>query len=219
MDGMLEFRFGIFNAWLLSVPLFLSIIHIFAVSVEAGKKVSDHRWLRKKDRKWEALSHVMYFLFLLLSIITPLAIGSIVCWIGLVLFAIAFSLLVAANAAFAYTPIDAPVQTGPYRFSRHPIDLFTFLSMVSIALASYNLVMMATVLLYGVFRHVLVCSEERQCIKLYGASYEAYLTKVPRYFPVSGLNRGRRNFQWDLTKGGAKPSSFQDSCARHENNR
>jgi protein-S-isoprenylcysteine O-methyltransferase Ste14 len=192
MEGMFEFRFGISNAWLLSVPLFLSIIYIFAVSTEAGRKVSDHSWLRKKDRKWEALSHIMYFLFLLFSIVSPISFGSAFCWIGSTLFAIAFSLLVAANAAFAYTPVDAPVETGPYRFSRHPIDLFTFLSMVGIALASFNLVMMTTVLLYGVFRHILVCSEEGQCIKLYGTSYEAYLTRVPRYLPTPRFIRGNR---------------------------
>lgn len=114
--------------------------------------------------------------------------------VGVVLLAHGIVLNVQAAAARGPDALDDPaelVTTGPHAWSRNPMyvgwsEIHLGLALVS---RSPRLLAMWPAASLGVHRAVL--DEERMLAERFGASYDAYRRRVPRYVPFPGRARGR----------------------------
>ena len=84
----------------------------------------------------------------------------------------------------ANTSQDEPATRGPYRFSRHPIYLSGFLTLVGIGIAGASWVVLLCALLWIVFFYIVVPAEERFCLKQYGDTYQEYMNETPRWIGI-----------------------------------
>ena len=181
------FKIGIWNAWILWVLQFLSMITPnFFMSEEAKirtKRAPQFVPLDKKREKILALStHVLIMPFsIIYSIFLPLQIGTAWFYTGLVIFILALVMSIMTTVSFAATPVDKPVTNGIYRISRHPIYFSGFLLNLSIGIVCASWVIMLCAILWIVFFHIVVPTEERFLIGQYGDAYREHMNKTPRW--------------------------------------
>jgi protein-S-isoprenylcysteine O-methyltransferase Ste14 len=84
--------------------------------------------------------------------------------------------------------LKAPVlvTTGPYAFVRHPIYIGNFLIGLGMVLLSEALVFIPVFLLLFVCLYDAIVSEEEKFLsQKFGAEFERYRSRVPKYFPLS----------------------------------
>jgi protein-S-isoprenylcysteine O-methyltransferase Ste14 len=180
------FEIGIWNAWILWVIQFLSmIIPNFFMSEEAKirtKRAPQFVPFNKTEKILALSTHVVIMPFsIIYSIFLPLKIGTAWFYIGLVIFILALVMSLMTTIGFAITPVDKPVTGGIYRISRHPIYLSGFLLNLSIGIACASWVMMLCAILWIVFFHIVVPTEERFLIGQYGDAYREYMNRTPRW--------------------------------------
>jgi protein-S-isoprenylcysteine O-methyltransferase Ste14 len=76
------------------------------------------------------------------------------------------------------------VISGPYRFSRNPMALGGLLTLVGEAMVYYSPSLLGIGVLYGIIVYLNAkFVEESELKKRFGAPYEEYLKRVPRFFP------------------------------------
>lgn len=108
-----------------------------------------------------------------------------------VLFGCGMSILSASSRALKYqstgpnfTPVNGLAVTGPFSVSRNPI----YLAMVGLALPAATVLAdslymaAATAIVPWYLDQIVIPAEEKMMNRLFGAEYEAYCTRVPRWF-------------------------------------
>jgi protein-S-isoprenylcysteine O-methyltransferase Ste14 len=111
-------------------------------------------------------------------------------WIGVLLFAAGFALLIWAFLSFRNAgtnvqtsqPTTAIVERGPYGFSRNPIYLGMFLALTGLAVGFDSLWVLAMLVpFYLVIRYGVVAREEAYLERKFGKIYLDYKARVRRW--------------------------------------
>ncbi len=96
------------------------------------------------------------------------------------------------------------LQDGPYSICRHPLYLFSTISVAGFGLMLGSLLMTAvfTVLTFAIL-WTTAANEETRLRQNFGTDYDAYAARVPRILPRLGLFRteGEVTFRVDQLKG------------------
>ncbi|WP_027166936.1 isoprenylcysteine carboxylmethyltransferase family protein [Mesorhizobium sp. WSM3224] len=76
------------------------------------------------------------------------------------------------------------VTGGPYSITRNPLYLFSTVAAAGVGaqIGSFSGIILFALLCAGAF-HIVILREERYLKEVLGAPYQAYLAKVPRFFP------------------------------------
>lgn len=108
-----------------------------------------------------------------------------ICIASLMIFTRARNALAANWSFVARTRSDHQlVQTGPYRFVRHPIYLCLMLSLIAMALAmGHPQRLFIGLPLYVAGTLIRVREEERLLRAMFGTAYDAYAARVKRFVP------------------------------------
>lgn len=82
------------------------------------------------------------------------------------------------------------VTGGPYSITRNPLYLFSTVAAAGVGaqIGSFSGIILFALLCAGAF-HIVILREERYLKEVLGAPYEAYLARVPRFFPKLSLYR------------------------------
>jgi protein-S-isoprenylcysteine O-methyltransferase Ste14 len=109
-------------------------------------------------------------------------------WIGIVLIVACILGRTWSSLYIGGRKIEEFVQTGPYSVMRNPLYFFSCLGAVGVGMQVGTVVLglITGLLAYMVF-HFVVVREEELLKDRYGASYEAYIARVPRFFPSPSL--------------------------------
>ena len=80
------------------------------------------------------------------------------------------------------------VTGGPYSITRNPLYVFSTVAAAGVGaqIGSLSGIILFAALCAGAF-HIVILREERYLKEVLGAPYEAYLAKVPRFFPKLSL--------------------------------
>ena len=193
MSLMPAFEIGVWNAWILQVLFFLTLIVPNCLMSKEGRKrtkrATEFVPLGGTHKIFAYSTHVLIMPFTILySIFLPLEIGTVWLYVGLPIFALASVMSVITSVNFATTPLDEPVTKGVYRISRHPIYFSGFLLYIGIGIAAASWVILLCAILWIVLFHIVLPSEEHFLSEKYGDSYREYMNKTPRWI---GLPRSR----------------------------
>ncbi len=112
-------------------------------------------------------------------------------WFGVVLGAIAIPLLYWMFSSLGKNVTDTVVirkthqliTTGPYRFIRHPMYLFSFFYITGLCLISSNWFFGVTGVGALILLIIRTPIEEAELINEFGDEYRAYMTRTGRFFP------------------------------------
>ncbi|MGD2253874.1 MAG: isoprenylcysteine carboxylmethyltransferase family protein [Anaerolineales bacterium] len=130
-------------------------------------------------------------------------------WAGVLMLVCGIALLAASHAhldrsfhSFILTKEDhVLVDSGPYRFIRHPIYVAYVLNYLGGGLLAGNWVLTVfPALMFALFTATRVRREELLLIGEFGDTYHAYMARTGRFFPKLGSTLGQRNPSRPLTK-------------------
>jgi protein-S-isoprenylcysteine O-methyltransferase Ste14 len=85
---------------------------------------------------------------------------------------------------------------GPYSISRNPLYFFSFLGLLGLTL--YMRMVMLTLIvaaLFVIYYYFVIRSEENRLKEIFGATFQNYLNKVPRFWPNFSLYSTRKSFE------------------------
>lgn len=181
-----NFEIGLFNAWLLVIPLWLSSwIILMTADKQVAKRIMDMSWCTPRDKMAGGVSMIIYYGLIIYSIGVPLMpLNSTWFIIGMVIFILGTFPFLIACCNFATTPSNELVVKGVYKISRNPMYFFTTVALLGVSIASASFVMILLLGSYNAFQHFFALGEERCCLEIYGESYRKYMQKVSRYFLV-----------------------------------
>jgi protein-S-isoprenylcysteine O-methyltransferase Ste14 len=183
------FQIGVWNAWILQALFYLAMFvpDIFQDEEEKKRTKRLRQFvLFKKTEKVLALSThaVIMPVVFIYSIFLPLKTGTPWLPAGLPVLAVALVISVAAIFNVGATPDDEPATRGVYRVSRHPIYLSGFLMYLGTGICCASWPVLFGAVLWIVFWHIAVPTEEEFLIERYGDSYRKYMSRTPRWIGI-----------------------------------
>jgi len=183
MSFIPDFELGLWNAWVLIIPL---IIYWFSgVKFLFSKRMSENSFsLGRKDKIASYILVLAMFFSFFYSIFLPLKLGTIWFIIGLVVYLAGMFLINLTMINFATTPKDKPVTKGVYRYSRNPMFIGFFLVYAGIAIACISWVYILLTLLFILIVDYLSTSEEAITLEHYGQAYKEYIKRTPKWIGI-----------------------------------
>ena len=183
------FEIGLWNAWILQLLFFLTmIVPDFLIGKEGRKRTKRMSQFVPFNRAEKILAystHVIIMPFVIVySIFLPLETNTVWLYVGLPIFAVSLVMNVVIILNFAATPIDEPVTKGVYRILRHPIYFGGFLMYIGVGIACASWVVLLCAVLWLVLFHIVVPTEERFLVEKYGGAYQEYMNSTPRWIGI-----------------------------------
>jgi protein-S-isoprenylcysteine O-methyltransferase Ste14 len=186
MSAIPAFEIGVWNAWILWILLFLSmIVPNFFMNKEAKERAGRATHFVSLSGLKKVLVYSTHMVIMpaaaIYSIFLPLKTGTVWLYVGLPIFALSLVMTVMINISFASAPANEPVTQGFYRISRHPIYLSAALMYLGIGIACASWVLLLCAVLWIVIFNIVLPVEERLLIGQYGDAYREYMNRTPRW--------------------------------------
>jgi len=181
--GKMNYRFGIYNAWLFTgVFLGFSILFFLLARPINRKELIDSILSGKTMEK------IVYLCSLLItitlggfSLFLPLWAGTAWFDYGLIVSLVGLAGYCLAQFQFFFKNPGSLLTKGLYRFSRNPKEVFGLIFWAGVGVATVSRMMLWLLILLMLMRYLVIRFEEQQCLKKYGESYRQYMEKTPQY--------------------------------------
>lgn len=181
------FEIGVWNAWILVIAGLL--LHIVPPTLATrfnrtlNKKFSEAPkdvYVNKNERRINVISVAFLFLLFAYAVFLPLQLGTPWFYVGLAIFLLAEIVYLTTILPWVATPIDKPVTTGIYRYSRHPIYLALLVQLIGVGVATASWLFLLLTVVFMILFDNSVAPEERGCLAKYGEAYRQYMNRTPR---------------------------------------
>jgi len=180
-----EFELGVWNAWILMLPLLLIWLSFLLLNNE---RMEDEQaaWKRvdKRTKKTNITVQLTFFGGLIYSVFLPLTLEIPLLWIGLFIYMIGIIFATMAVLVFTATPQDRPVTKGIYRISRNPMYLGMFIIFIGVGTACVSWIFLISAVVSILMMAKVVVYEEAICIGKYGNAYREYMKRTPRWLGI-----------------------------------
>jgi len=185
------FELGLWNAWIVTVLGFILPWIPPYINKEVVKK-------RMEEIKWSEFSKFIKMVFIITQVIImpftiiysfflPLKLGTVWFYVGLPISILGIIMPVISGVSLysATAPLDKPVTTGVYRFSRNPEYFSMFLQYLGIGISCLSWIFILCAVVWITSFHIqVVQSEEPSLIKKYGDAYKEYMDRTPRWIGI-----------------------------------
>ncbi len=176
------FELGLWNAWILIVPLLVTWIFTITLMLKRGEKMPQFR--RRKERILSNLLTLSIFVPFIYSIFLPLKLGTAWFYVGFLIYLVGMIFIITADLAFTTTPTDKPVTKWVYHFSRNPMDVGWLLIYLGIAVSCISWIYLLFAVIAIVAMRGMAIIEEAMCLGRYGKSYREYMNRTPRWIGI-----------------------------------
>ena len=183
-----EFELGLWNAWILVIPML--IIFFFDVRVTAAResgKAGDFQLTRTENIIANASFYIMLPM-LGYAVFLPLQLDTIWLYSGLLVFVFGIIFTIVAVVTFATSPKDTVISNGLYSFSRNPMIIGMLLMQIGLGIACSSWLYLLLVVVLMILLHANSSAEERFCLYRYGDSYREYMNRTPRWIGIPKSN-------------------------------
>ncbi len=177
----MQFRLGIWNAWLLSLPFLVLVIFMVGMKKDIVKRMSDMTGYSAKEKLVTVAASLAPYPLMIGTVWVPLTSILPVLCLGLLVYIVGMALTAGSLKVIIRTPSDEPFTAGPYRFSRNPMYVSATAVFIGICLATANFVLAGYLAIAVSLQHFMILAEERICKERYGRAFDDYLRKAPRY--------------------------------------
>ena len=178
---------GLLNGWIL-LAIFYGIELVLVLSFPKGTRGRlfeyDHSKWTKHHRIILIIGKTFTLILIFLIIFSPLKLGTPVFYLGMLFYIIGLTGFIIAIVNYRNTPLDQPVTSGLYRYSRNPQVLTILIIMLGISLAVGSGIFLIILLFSTILTRVRIIEEEKACLKQYGDAYREYMERVPRYLII-----------------------------------
>lgn len=183
------FELGLWNAWILVIPMLL--IFFFAVKVTSARESGEagaFQLTKKEKRVINAIFLPMVVSFVY-AVFLPLQ--SATAWLisGLAVYLFGMFFIIVAVLNFATSPKNRLVTTGVYRFSRNPMYVGLLLMQFGVGIACSSWLYLLLTVALMILLNANLSAEERYCLYRYGEDYQKYLNNTPRWIGTPKLKK------------------------------
>lgn len=170
------------NAFLLLIPLILTRYFLLGLLNKDSLKRAAHYppmvGMEKTAFWFYQWSNIFLFLYLFFL---KIRMESKWFFVGAVIYGIGVLLCMVSTFHFAMPTKDGFNEKGLYRISRNPMYVSYFIYFIGCFFLTKSYLLLALILIFQISSHWIVLSEERWCMKEYGAKYISYKENVRRY--------------------------------------
>jgi protein-S-isoprenylcysteine O-methyltransferase Ste14 len=110
--------------------------------------------------------------------------GTLWLYVGLPISLLGIATYIIVSVNIVTTPVDKPVTTGLYRYSRHPMYITSFITPIGAGIASSSWLFLLLSVLCIITHFINGIFEERLCLEAYGGDYQEYLDRIPRWIGI-----------------------------------
>lgn len=171
------------NAFLTVIPIMIIRYGLLSViSKEGLKRASLFAPLFGKEKVAFWIYQITTVLILLCLLLLKIRTGTVWFYIGLIIYISGIILYTASIVNYANPKINGINVNGLYRISRNPMYIAYFIYFLGCVLLTNSLILFGLLIIFQISAHWIILSEERWCIKKFGAEYIKYMNGVRRYF-------------------------------------
>jgi protein-S-isoprenylcysteine O-methyltransferase Ste14 len=201
MSFMPAFELGLWNAWIITV---LGFVLPNITSFLMPKKYKEVVKKRMGELKWSQFSKTVKILLIITQVVImpftiiysfflPLKLDTVWFYIGLLISILGIIMPFIAQVSFATAPLDKPITTGVYHFSRNPEYFSVFLQYLGIGISCLSWVFTLCAMAWIILFHIeIIQSEEPSLIEKYGDAYREYMNRTPRWIGIP-KSKNKRN--------------------------
>ena len=183
MSFIPDFELGLWNAWILIIPL--TIFWVGGVKFLFSRRMPESAPPSKsKDKILSSLLVIIMFVSFIYSILMPLKLGTIWFSIGVVVYLVGLILIAITMINFATTPLNKPVTKGVYRYSRNPMFIGWFLFYFGIGIVCISWVYIVITILFIIVVNYSSPFEEAVTLEHYGKAYKEYIKRTPKWLGI-----------------------------------
>ena len=179
-----EFELGLWNGWILVIPMLITFFFDVRASAarESGES-GDFQLSGKEKRIINAVFLPMIVSFVY-AVFLPLQLGTTWLYSGLpiFLFGIVFTVVVVLN--FATSPKDKVITKGLYGVSRNPMYIGLVLMQIGLGIACASWLYLLLTVVLTILLNANLPAEERYCLYKYKDDYQKYLNSTPRWIGI-----------------------------------
>jgi len=186
-----DFELGFWNAWIfVLVSLLIGFVSWSLIGKKAMKKF---RFVPNGPKTGAKKTSQKLFLLLALasmvySVFLPIKLGTLWFYAGLTIWVLSMVISLISTVSFGTTPLDELVSKGTYRISRNPVFLSGFLADLGIGIACASWIYVLYSVIDLILMHTYTRAEERFLIEKYGATYQEYMNRTPRWIGIPKSN-------------------------------
>lgn len=170
------------NALLTVIPLFLIRYGLLSLINKQGlRRAAFYAPLLGKEQIAYYIYQVTTVLILLSLFFLNIKSDSLLFNIGLVVYILGIVLYAVSTINFANPKMNGINVNGLYRISRNPMYVAYFIYFLGCVLLTQSWILFGLLIIFQSSSHWIILSEERWCIKKFGADYIKYMNKVRRY--------------------------------------
>ena len=178
------FELGLWNAWILVIPiLILSFSDMRVTAARESGESGEFQLTRKENRLTYAVFLPMVVSWVY-AVFLPLQLGITWLYSGLIiyLFGIVFTIVAVRN--FATSPKDKVITKGLYRFTRNPTYIGLVLIQIGLGIACSSWLYLLLTVVLMILLNANLPAEERYCRYRYGDDYRKYKNRTPRWIGI-----------------------------------
>jgi len=178
------FELGLWNAWILVIPiLILSFFDMRVTAARESGESGDFQLTRKENRLTYAVFLPMVVSFVY-AVFLPLQLGTTWLYSDLIiyLFGIVFTIVAVLN--FATSPKDKVITKGLYSFTRNPTYIGMILMQIGLGIACSSWLYLLLTVVLAILLNANLSAEERYCFYRYGDDYRKYKNRTPRWIGI-----------------------------------
>ena len=183
------FELGLWNAWILVVPILILSFSDMKVTAAREPEEPEEFKLTKKENRLTYAVFLPMVVSWVYAVFLPLQLDTTWLYSGLIIYLLGIAFTIVAVRNFATSPKDKVITKGLYSFTRNPtyIGLLLMQSGLGITCSSWLYLILAMVL--TILLNANLSAEERYCHYRYGDAYLKYKNKTPRWIGTPKLKK------------------------------
>ena len=188
------FELGLWNSWILTLfivlhPVIMNIIDKALGTGDLSQKMGDVPSAEGKKRHFPIPTLLLFVLFIF-SIFLPLRLHTPWLYIGILIYLIGIAMFLSSIITAVKKPLGLVFSQGMYRYSRHPLYLSFLLVFIGISVAAASWLFLLLSLGWMAFPLSQVSVEERGCLETFGADYQEYMQRTPKWLGIPKKQSG-----------------------------
>jgi protein-S-isoprenylcysteine O-methyltransferase Ste14 len=185
MSAVPAFEIGVWNAWILIIPMLITFFLDMRVTAIRESAPSGDFQLTTKEKS------IIYAIFLpmivafVYAVFLPLRLSTVWLYCGLPIFSCGVVFTIVTILNFATSPRDKVITKGLYSVSRNPMYIGLLIMQIGLGITCSSWLYLLLTLLLSILLNANLSAEERYCLYRYSDAYRKYKSRTPRWIQIT----------------------------------
>jgi protein-S-isoprenylcysteine O-methyltransferase Ste14 len=190
MSLMPAFEIGVWNAWILVIPMLITFFFDMRVTAARESGQSGDFQLTTKEKRIINAVFLPLTVCLIYAVFLPLQLEKAWLYSGLLIFSFGVVFTIVAVLNFATSPRDKVITKGLYGISRNPMYIGLLIMQIGLGITCSSWLYLLLTVMLMILLNANLSGEERYCLYKYGDDYREYMNRTPRWVGLPKSSKG-----------------------------